>query len=297
MKTITERLAEPRLILIDGGTGTEMEKRGARMEDEGWTASSTLTEPEMLRQIHKDYVDAGAEVIITNTFSCSKHIMKRCGLEDRFEEVNRLATQIACDVRDNHEADHQVWVAGSISPAVHFGTQPDEKTARDNFKEQAHILAESGVDFFMLEMLRDVEQTTYIMDAVNETGLPVIMGFTTLRDEEGQVQLGVSSVGGTFEEVFTAVDTRNVPLVTIMHTLIENIDPSLELIKQHWSGPLGVYAHYGHFVMPNWIFTDTITPEAYADAVQGWVNQGVRLIGGCCGIGPAHIKELSRWFG
>ena len=293
MKTITERIAEPELIIIDGGTGTEMEKRGARMEEKGWSASSSLTEPQLLRQIHQDYIDAGAEVIITNTYACSKHVMAQCGLEERFEEVNAASAKIACEVRDSQKAEHQVWVAGSLSPDTFSTEKPNSKESIQNFTEQANILAENGVDFFVFEMVWDVENATYLIEAVKQTGLPYVVGFTARLNEDKQASL----VGGKpFGEILPHLDLSSAPMIMVMHSLVEAILPALADLQTAWSGPTGVYAHYGKFEMPNWVFNDMISPTAYADEVEKWIDTGVSLVGGCCGIGPEHIGEMTRRF-
>ncbi|MEM7333235.1 MAG: homocysteine S-methyltransferase family protein [Chloroflexota bacterium] len=294
MKTFLDRIAEPELIIIDGGTGTEMEKRGAKMESRGWSASSSITQPDLLRQIHKDYIDVGAEVIITNTYACSKQVMEECGIGEQFEEANRLSAKIACEVRDTHEAAHQVWVAGSMSPDTFGADRLSEKVLQDNFDQQAAILAKNGVDFFMLEMLWDVEITSIMIEAVKKTGLPVILGFTYRLEKEHK--RSTLAKGGGFGALLPHLDLSQVPMITIMHSLIDAIPVGLSDLKANWSGPTGVYAHYGVFQMPNWVFNDMITPEAYADEADNWIKAGASLIGGCCGIGPAHIEEISRRF-
>jgi S-methylmethionine-dependent homocysteine/selenocysteine methylase len=90
---------------------------------------------------------------------------------------------------------------------------------------------------------------------------------------------------------------NDVPMITVMHSLTSDIPASLEVIGANFDGPVGVYAHWGEFVMPNWQFNDMISANAYADEAQKWVDAGAKLLGGCCGIGPEHIRELTRRFG
>jgi S-methylmethionine-dependent homocysteine/selenocysteine methylase len=98
--------------------------------------------------------------------------------------------------------------------------------------------------------------------------------------------------GPTLVEGIEAIKDKDVPLVFIMHTEVEDIEASLEVLQANWSGPIGVYAHSGKFVPPNWVFTDTISPEDYASAADRWLKRGVQVIGGCCGIGVEHIQLL-----
>ena len=101
--------------------------------------------------------------------------------------------------------------------------------------------------------------------------------------------------GVTFEEV---LDSGEVPghgdVVIVMHSEVEYILPSLEVMKEKWDGPIGAYAHSGYWSRPNWNFDAVISPENYLWEAEGWVGAGARLIGGCCGIGPEHIRLLSE---
>lgn len=101
MTTLLDRLEANEVILIDGGPGTELENRNVPMYDKGWSASSTMIHPDILREVHEDYIRAGADVIITNTFSTSRHVLDECGLVDKFEEINQLATNVASQAREN----------------------------------------------------------------------------------------------------------------------------------------------------------------------------------------------------
>lgn len=294
---ILERLLNGDVIIMDGGTGTEMEKRGVPMEEKGWSASSTIAQPDTLRQIHEDYIRAGADIIITNTFSTSRHVLEPCGLGDKFVEINSTAARLAVEARKN-VADRDVWVAGSISTTTFGNEQPPQEVARQNFNEQADILAEGGVDFIVLEMMRDIEYTNIAVDAAQRTGLPIWIGYSTGINEEGRVILPFFRGGElTLAEALQAISTDVTPLVSIMHTLTEDIEPSLAVLKENWSGAMGIYAHSGEFVMPNWQFIDMITPEDYATEARKWVDAGVQMIGGCCGIGPDHIRVLRETIG
>lgn len=285
-----ERLKQGDVIIMDGGTGTEMEKRGAPMIEKGWCASSTLTDPDMLRQIHEDYVRAGADIIITNTFATSQQVLDACGLSDKFETINAAAARIACEVRD-HIADRSVYVAGSISTTTFGVGQPSPAVAEANFNRQAEILADGGIDFIILEMMRDIEYTNIVLKAARRTGLPVWVGYSTQIKEDGQVMLVYHDI--PLADALQTLSADDVPVVSIMHTLTEDIGPSLDILKTHWSGPMGIYAHSGIFNPPHWQFIDVISPTDYAAEATKWAEQGVQVIGGCCGIGPEHIEVLN----
>jgi S-methylmethionine-dependent homocysteine/selenocysteine methylase len=150
-------------------------------------------------------------------------------------------------------------------------------------------MAAAGADLLMLEMMADVDRTLTVLAAAQSTGLPVWVGFSCRVDEEGGVYL---LDGPTLQEGLEAVTDRNVPLVSIMHTQVEDIHACLDVVEAHWPGYVGVYAHSGHFVDPNWIFAEIISPQDYASAAAAWLERGVQVVGGCCGIGVEHIRLL-----
>lgn len=291
---IGQRIEAGEITILDGATGTELEKRGASMDDAAWCATATATHPEMVREVHEDYIRAGADVVITNTFPAAKHVLEEAGLGDRFRELNAKAAELACEARENVGREG-VYVAGSIStfPArLDHGYDPDEETARSNYREQAEVLAESGVDLIALEMMRDLEQASYAVDAAVETGLPVWVGFSCKRTEDGTVVIWDGH--DTLAEAVDELSRWEISLISIMHTLFEDTGPALRELKERWNGPVGAYPHYGEFVMPNWQFIDTVSPEYFAEEAQSWIDLGAQVVGGCCGIGPEHIRALKK---
>lgn len=290
-----QRLEARGTVILDGATGTELERRGVPMDSVAWCAAALVTHPKTVREIHEDYIRAGAEVIITNTFPAARHVLEPAGLGDKFRELNTLAVELARQAREN-AAEGGVWVAGSIStfPANNdVSLAPGEKEARANYREQAEVLAEAGVDLIALEMLEDLEQASYAVEAAVSTGLPVSAGFSCKRDD-GTIVLW--NLENTLVEALETVPLSGVSLVSVMHTLVEDTPAALGEVVERWSGPVGAYPHAGRFVMPNWQFTDQISPEDFAQEAVSWHALGVRAIGGCCGIGPDHIKALEREF-
>jgi S-methylmethionine-dependent homocysteine/selenocysteine methylase len=130
------------------------------------------------------------------------------------------------------------------------------------------------------------------VSAALETGLPVWLGFSCTRDEDGELALWQG--GERLSEAVPELTSLGVSLVSVMHTLTENTPDALQEIKAHWQGPLGAYPHSGRFVMPNWQFEGVITPEDFVAEAHRWRELGAIAIGGCCGIGPEHIKLLKR---
>ena len=294
MSTLQQRLDGGEVIVLDGAMGTELEKRGVPMDDAAWSAAALATHADTVREVHEDYIRAGADLIITNTFPTARHVLEPAGMGEQFRELNIRAVTLANEAREN-AAERAVFIAGSISTFTaryDYGYEPRAERARANYREQAEVLAESGVDVIALEMMRDVEQTTYAMEAAVAIGLPVWVGFSCKTTDEGTVVLWDGE--HTLVEALEMLHPVEASLVSIMHTLTEDTPAALREVSKCWSGPVGAYPHSGEFIMPNWQFLDVLTPADFATQAQGWLEMGVQLIGGCCGIGPEHIRLLKE---
>lgn len=294
MSELERRIESGDVIVLDGATGTELEKRGVPMDDAAWCAAALVTHPETVREVHEDYIRAGADVIITNTFPTARHVLEPAGMGERFRELNTLAVELAKQARES-AAEIPVYIAGSISTFSARNDdshEPPEQTARANYREQAEVLAEAGVDLIALEMMRDIEQTRYALQAAASTGLPVWVGFSCKRAADGTVMLWDG--GHTLAEALSEIPPLGASLVNVMHTLVGDARPALREVTAGWEGPVGTYPHAGKFIMPNWQFTDMISPEDFARRAREWLDLGARVIGGCCGIGPDHIRALKE---
>lgn len=294
MGTLQQRLDRGEVVVLDGAMGTELERRGVPMDEAAWSAAALATHPDTVREVHEDYIRAGADVIITDTFATSRHVLEPAGLGGRFRELNVRAVTLAKEAREN-AADGPVFIAGSISTFTaryDYSYEPRAERARASYREQAEVLAESGVDVIALEMMRDLEQTAYAVEAAATMGLPVWVGFSCKTTDEGTVVLWDGE--NTLVEALGMIPPLGASVVSIMHTLTEDTPAALGEVSKYWSGSVGAYPHSGEFTMPNWQFSDMLTPEDFARQAQGWLEMGVQLIGGCCGIGPGHIRMLKE---
>jgi S-methylmethionine-dependent homocysteine/selenocysteine methylase len=293
---LEQRLAGGDVVILDGATGTELERRGVPMDGQAWSATANLTHPDVVRSVHEDYIRAGADVIITNTFATARSLLDAAGLGERMAEVNRRAVELAREARDRAAAGRDVWVAGSMStmaPGAEPARRPSVADMSAMLGEQADILARAGADLLVLEMMRDVDYAAGAVDAARATGLPVWVGFSCRRAADGTVRM-FSGVRDdlAFADVIAPVMARGGALLAVMHSEVRDTGPAIEVAKRHWTGPLAAYPESGHFVMPSWQFVDVISPEDFVTHAMGWLRQGVQVLGGCCGLGPEHIRLL-----
>ena len=293
---LRERLEQGQVVIMDGGMGTELEKRGVPMNMAAWSAMAMETHPDVVRQTHKDYIDAGADVIIANTFPAIRQSLERAGLGDRVAEVNTRAVTLAREARES--ADRDVFIAGSIStyspdrdPTLDLSPQ---RTASD-YREQAQILGDAGVDFIVLEMMKDVAQSALAIDAALSTGLPIWVGFSCQVERgDGKVIL-LRRPDISFRQAIDTLTARRELqgcVMSVMHTNVDTTTQALKVLKQGWQGPAGAYPNSGWFKRPHWQFENIISPRDFANEAAAWVNMGVQVIGGCCGLGPDHVRAL-----
>ena len=298
MQAIERRLAAGEVILLDGGTGTELERRGAPMHEEVWCGAATLSSGDLLRDIHEDYIRAGASVIIANTYASNRIMLEPAGLGGEFEPINRRAVEIALEARDRAAGGDAVAVAGSMShmtPARHQpSSAPSPSRARECFSEMARTLAAAGVDLIIMEMMSNPTLARPAITAALATGLPVWIGYSAQRGERGEpVPFLRPDLG--FEELVDAVQSPDVAIQGVMHTNLDLTGPELAVLRGRFDGPTLAYPDSGYFEMPNWRFVDIVPPAGLASAAKGWIDEdGVRLVGGCCGLGVEHIEALAE---
>ena len=291
------RLSAGETILMDGGMGSELEKRRLT-NPKTWSGGSMLTHPELVRDVHQEYIEAGAEIIITNTFGTGRDMLEGGGVGHKVAEANRLGIEAAVQARRNAGAEDSVVIAASVStmtPKEHAEVPVPYETALETYREQLGELAKGGPDVAVGEMLVRISDTLAVIEAAAELGLPVWIGLSLVRDG-GELYLGIDGRHGgeTLQDAMDAIKDRGVASVFIMHTLVDDTEPGLEVVKKNWPGIFGAYAHFpGHGGPTPW--ANAMDPQQYMEYAKGWREQGARIIGGCCGTTPDHIRSLSEW--
>lgn len=300
---LMQSLREPGFVLMDGALGTELERRGVPFEGAGWSALAVRDHGDIVRQIHEDYIRAGAELHIVNSFALARHVLDPLGLGGQFESLNRRAVALFEDAVESTRAERgALWAAGSLSTFAadsDRGRLPRGKALAANFRDQAEILQAAGVDLFALEMLFDIDTSLAMLQAAQASGLPLILGFTCDLDTRGgagvTTRLGLGSPVRPFEEILPAVldaiDTDDA-ILSIMHSDIEATDAALDILGRYWNGPIAIYPNSGYFVDLHMQFDSVCNPGEFAGAARRWLDAGAAIVGGCCGIGPAHIEGL-----
>jgi methionine synthase I (cobalamin-dependent)/5,10-methylenetetrahydrofolate reductase len=272
-----------RVLVCDGAMGTMLYGKGVflnRCFDE-----LNLTQPDLVAEVHQKYVRAGADVIETNTFGANRIKLGTFGLADRTHAINLQGARIA-----RHAAREQVFVAGAIGP-LGIRIEPWGKTAveqaEEYFSEQARALVEGGVDLFILETFRDVNEIGAAIRAVRSVcDLPIVAQVTTEEDGNSLDGAAPESFVPELERLGAAVVGLNCSVgPAAMLEAIERI-AGIATVK------LSAQPNAGR---PREIEGRNIylcSPEYMASYARRFINNGVRLVGGCCGTTPEHIRHI-----
>ncbi len=298
---IERRLNEGLVVVLDGGIGTELERRGVPMDPEAWCGPATLDHQAVLEAIHRDYISAGADVITANTYASSRLMLTPAGFGDQFEEINRAAIGAAHRAR-NASRRPGVLVAGSLShmlPVVEGSARPDllrlpsQAEMAQALKELAMLHRDAGCDLVLLEMMRYPERVRTALEAASATGLPVWAGFSVRRGANGRMLSFAPDQDIPFEQLVQVLADYDVAAAGIMHSPSDVIADATAILRDAFDGPLMAYPDSGYFKMPHWQFEEIIPPDEFQRFAAKWIADGVQVIGGCCGLSPEHIAAIA----
>ncbi len=278
-ETVSEKV-----LVGDGAIGTMLYARCAGMES-GFERLN-LTSPDLVLELHEDYIAAGSQVIETNTFGANRLRMAPFGYEDRVREVNLRGSLLARKA----VAGKDVFVAGSMGPIPRpraDGDSPKDDEMLAVFREQAEALAEGGVDLLFLETFSDLDQIRLALKAARETGLPVIACMSFL--ERGRIMGGLGAEQVALELESAAAHAVGANCGTGTLEMTQNIKRMASVTCL----PLVAYANSGfpEYVDGRYIYRTT--PEYFAAMGLETVRAGANLVGGCCGTTPEHIRCLA----
>jgi methionine synthase / methylenetetrahydrofolate reductase(NADPH) len=274
---------EERVLVCDGAMGTMLYAKGVFI-NKSFDALN-VTQPDLVAEVHKEYVRAGADIIETNTFGANRIKLGSFGIADKLHAINEQGAKIA-----RHAADDRAYVAGAIGP-LGIRIEPWGKTgieeARDYFREQAQALLDGGVDLFILETFRDLNEIGAAIDAVRSVSdLPIVAQMTT--EEDG------NTLDGTPPERFAPDLERRGALVVGVNCAVGPA-PMLDTIERVASvTPLKLSAQ-PNAGKPRDVEGRNIylcSPEYMASYARRFILHNVRVVGGCCGTTPEHIRQI-----
>jgi methionine synthase I (cobalamin-dependent) len=286
---LTPLLAERPWLLADGATGSNLFDRGLQSGDapELWNAAH----PDRISGLHRAFVDAGADIILTNSFGGTRYRLKLHKAEHRVAELNETAARLARAEADR--AGRVVLVGGSIGPTGEI-LEPlgplGLDAAAEAFAEQAAALARGGADLMWIETMSSIEETEAAIAGARTTGLPVVA--TLSFDTNGRTMMGVtpSELAGLHRKHTLAASGSNCgtgpsELVACIVNLAAASDPSAILVAK---------ANCGIPQFRDGEIRFDGTPELMAEYARLSMDSGARIIGGCCGTTPDHLRVMRR---
>jgi S-methylmethionine-dependent homocysteine/selenocysteine methylase len=288
-----------RPVLLDGGMGRELKLRGVNVLTAIWSANGLIKAPDTVRQIHQDYISAGADIITTNTYGIIRRDLAKEGLENHFEKLNLLACTLAEQARQKSETS--VLIAGSLPPLA-GSFRPDLvgriEDIQPLYREQAELLA-PHVDLILCETMSSAVEARAAALAACQTGKPVWVAWTLHEDRSGKLRSG--------ETIRAAAEMlSDLPVTGYLANCCapESITSALPQLVEAGAAYVGGYANAFQPIPENWkldgdrqtdglldLRTD-LDPASYAEHVSRWLKQGANVVGGCCGTRPAHIAKI-----
>ena len=288
--------------ILDGGMGQELLARGMEPNGTLWSANALLNEKyhNMLLETHIDFIKAGAEIIVTNTFTTRKNRLRDNKVEDKFEYLNKKAGEIAVSAKKKFP---NVFIAGGLPPQnlTYQADERDIKEIIENFKDQARVL-NPYIDFFYFDVWSSVKEVKCGIEAIKEFGKPYLVGIhisegTTMPSgdkikdlkniiDDNALGVMLSCVSPeNFEKNISELKTLGVPfgfkLNGFMTTKIKNGYTSVFLGKK--SNP-------NEFLGKR----NDLTPDKIAKIAKKFKEAGATILGGCCETGPSHIKAIAK---
>jgi S-methylmethionine-dependent homocysteine/selenocysteine methylase len=286
-------------VLLDGGLGSEIERRGVDAGLPLWSANAVIHAPWVLREIHEDYIRAGAEIISTCTFRTTARTFRRAGLTDASDSLTKEAVAIAREARTAFP-ERTVLIAGSVGPledCYRPDLVPSPGELRAEHAEHTRRLVAAGVDLLFLETMGTIVEARIAAEEARETGSDFLLSF--LGEQSGAI-FGGQSLRDAVREVAPLGPTAicaNCLSPKVIAPLLNNLLQAVRELPPDLRCPVGVYANVGSPVVE---FTSPIVceigPEEYANYALQWHRAGFRLIGGCCGTTPEHIAALAKVF-
>lgn len=293
-RPLAQMLAAKSLLILDGAMGTELERRGVDIGLPLWSANALIQSPEVVLQIHKDYLAAGADIIVTNTFRTNRRVFKNAHLPDRSLELTTKAMALAREARECFP-DREILIAGSVAPVedcYHPERVPSERELHEEHSEMIGRLAQLNVDFILIETMTTIREAYAACKAAKETGKEVVVSFTCKKDgtlySGEQLTDAVNAIGGLQPTMFSlnCISPRYLtPLIHQLKSAIRNLRSPL---------PFAVYGNVGKPDVREGRMTRDVDEAEYARFALEWKHLGASIIGGCCGTTPAYIRAVAE---
>ncbi len=271
-------------LIFDGAMGTVIYEKGIFLN--ACYDELNLTNPDLIKSIHQSYVDAGADVILTNTFGANRIKLEKYGLADKVKEINIAGVKLA------RSTSEDVYVLASIGSNLSSGeilTSENLERIKASYKEQISILVDAGVDGIIFETFFDVEELLLASSIAKEFDIPVIASMTLTKEMETPRGLSIVTALKKLDKS-QSVDILGLNCSIGPHAMLSAVEKVIGSISK----PLVVQPNAGHPQKRDGRMIYLSTPEYFTSYCKNYINLGVMGVGGCCGTNVEHIKEMAR---
>ncbi len=271
-------------LIFDGAMGTVIYEKGIFLN--ACYDELNLTNPDLIKSIHQSYVDAGADVILTNTFGANRIKLEKYGLANKVREINIAGAKLAKSISE------EVYVLGSIGSNLSSGeilTPENIEQIKDSYREQISALVEAKVDGIIFETFFDIEELLLASSIAKEFDIPVIASMTLTKEMETPKGLSIVTALKKLDKS-QSVDILGLNCSIGPHAMLSAVEKVIGSISK----PLVVQPNAGHPQKRDGRMIYLSTPEYFTSYCKNYINLGVMGVGGCCGTNPEHIKEMAR---
>lgn len=271
-------------LIFDGAMGTVIYEKGIFLN--ACYDELNLTNPDLIKSIHQSYVDAGADVILTNTFGANKIKLEKYGLANKVREINIAGAKLAKSISE------EVYVLGSIGSNLSSGeilTPENIEQVKDSYREQISALVEAKIDGIIFETFFDIEELLLASSIAKEFDIPVIASMTLTKEMETPKGLSIVTALKKLDKS-QSVDILGLNCSIGPHAMLSAVEKVIGSISK----PLVVQPNAGHPQKRDGRMIYLSTPEYFTSYCKNYINLGVMGVGGCCGTNVEHIKEMAR---
>ncbi len=284
------------ITLLDGGLGQEIYRRSGKPAHPLWSVMVMKEQPEVVAEVHRDFIEAGARVITTNNYASTPSRLQRDGKLEWFEPLQRQATEAALKAREE-SGKKGIQIACCLPPLI-GSYSLDPRTPSEIKKEYKEIvdIQASEVDFFIIETISNIKEAKAACEVAQESGKPYALSLTLADDSPIRLRSGES-----VEETKEALSAYDLSALMFNCSFPEIIGEGLKILKG-MKIPFGAYANGFTTVDPlkpggtvdSLSVRKDLDEEAYSRQVLSWVEGGASIVGGCCEVGPSYIAHLHK---
>ena len=275
--------------ILDGAMGSELIKYRETLPPFIWSAQTNLTNPNLIYQIHKNYIESGADYITTNTFRATPRSFRKSNIKNYKKEA-RKSFDSAINIAKK-ASDSKIQILGSIAPLEDCYIPdlfPGEKEAKKEFEELGSWFNESGIDIFLLETMNSIIETRTCLESIKKFNKPIWVSYNLLNSN--QIKSGES-----LQKAIQMLDNYPVDYLLLNCNPLKRTMKASEILIKYWSKKWGVYPNIGlGEPSPDGIIKSYHSDDEFLLLVKKVIQLGASIIGGCCGTGPKHIDIIKK---